>query len=54
MKQAQTYGSVMSQPKMEWLPKDQWEAPRVAAGGDDLSGKAPLAGLFSGPAFAEL
>lgn len=42
----------MSHPKMLWLPKDQWEAPRVVVGGGELSGKAPLAGLFSGGALA--
>ncbi len=44
----------MSLPKMHWLPKDQWEAPRAVTGVDELSGKAPLAGLFSGEALAAM
>ncbi len=44
----------MSLPKMHWLPKDQWEAPRAVTGVDELSGKAPLSGLFSGEALAAM
>ena len=40
----------MSLPKMHWLPKEQWGTPRAGAGSEELSGKAPLAGLFSGEA----
>lgn len=43
-------GVVMSLPKMHWLPKDEWVAPRVGVGSEELSGEAPLAGLFSGDA----
>ena len=42
----------MSLPKMHWLPKDQWQTPRDVTGVDELNGKAPLAGLFSGGVLA--